>query len=291
MISVVITNYNTWDKCYKLLTSIEKYDTKNLIVEIIIIDDASTDPIPSAIQQNSSIRVIRNSENIGYVKSVNKGCQIAEQEFILVVDSDAELLTEVDCLLSEIKADNNIGFLGGRAVDRFFKTTGSWETEPSVMTILLGHQLNYIYYKLFAFLRSKKICIHSFFLFIRRSCIDDIGLMDERFDFLDADIDWSMRVNRSNRWKIKLSEKITVMHEGYGSAQTINKRLLRFYVNRITLFKKYKIYSATWHPKIIQFRIFCEKSIYHALYFFSKKSRYQEKILIRNQIVKIVKSI
>lgn len=61
--------------------------------EIILVDDASTDLTPYAIEQfssgfSSNIVTIRNEENIGLPASLNKALDVAAGEFIVRVDSD-----------------------------------------------------------------------------------------------------------------------------------------------------------------------------------------------------------
>ncbi len=58
--------------------------------EIILIDDASTDSSPDIIQQYDvdNIKYIRNQENIGLTKSLNKGLELAQGNYIARMDAD-----------------------------------------------------------------------------------------------------------------------------------------------------------------------------------------------------------
>ncbi|MFA5294493.1 MAG: glycosyltransferase [Methanoregulaceae archaeon] len=58
--------------------------------EFLIIDDSSTDRTPEIIRsyQDPRIKIIRNSENLGLTKSLNKGLGLAEGEYIARMDAD-----------------------------------------------------------------------------------------------------------------------------------------------------------------------------------------------------------
>lgn len=89
-ISVIIPVYNTGDLLKRCIDSVLKqnYDA----VEIICIDDCSTDESPKVLKDyeknNKNIIVLFNSENIGQGRSRMKGISVAKGEYILFVDSD-----------------------------------------------------------------------------------------------------------------------------------------------------------------------------------------------------------
>jgi glycosyltransferase involved in cell wall biosynthesis len=76
--------------------------------ELIIIDDASSDGtealIKDYIARDNRIKYFRNEFNRGITKSRNRGCEIAESEYIAMLDSD-------DWWLDENKLELQIKFL------------------------------------------------------------------------------------------------------------------------------------------------------------------------------------
>ena len=92
-ISVVIPNYNGVhlfpDTIPALLKALE-YTRKKY--EIIIIDDCSSDNSVEFLNQTyPQIRVIQNEINQGFSKTINKGIFAAENELILLLNSDVQL--------------------------------------------------------------------------------------------------------------------------------------------------------------------------------------------------------
>lgn len=88
LISVVMSVYNEEKFVGEAVESILNQSYRNF--EFIIIDDASTDRSVSVIEKytDSRIRLIKNSENHGLTKNLNKGIQLSKGKYILRMDAD-----------------------------------------------------------------------------------------------------------------------------------------------------------------------------------------------------------
>jgi glycosyltransferase involved in cell wall biosynthesis len=101
LISIVIPTFNRVSSIKKCIDSILRQDCEG--IEVIVIDDYSTDSTRSYLQelsQASFIKLIYNRENRGVNYSRNQGIETASGRFILFLDSDDEL---VDGSLCNIK--------------------------------------------------------------------------------------------------------------------------------------------------------------------------------------------
>lgn len=117
-LSIVFSNYNTAELCRKLLESI--FDKKSgfdpKIMEVIMLDDCSpTDPYSQIKNFLPKMQFIRNKINQGFTRSYNKLMYFSRGEYILILNSDMEVL---DNALTEIlKASESLkgeAVLGGR---------------------------------------------------------------------------------------------------------------------------------------------------------------------------------
>ena len=92
-LSVVMPCYNEEATISEILTRVLNQDC---VLEIIVIDDCSTDRTAQIIQevQNPRIRYSRNSRNLGKGASVGKGFSLCEGEFALIQDADLEYSPE-----------------------------------------------------------------------------------------------------------------------------------------------------------------------------------------------------
>lgn len=235
-ISSLITNYNTWDLTLRCINALN-YWSFNKLTNIIVVDDASTEETPSDIPKN--INVITNQHNKGYVSSVNIGFSSLKEDIVLLLDSDAYPKHEmIDAIIQKFLEFPMLGALGFHLVDHQNKPSGSFHSEPTVMGLLLGQSLNARLNKYLGWLGSQSLCVFSCALAIRRTAFEEIGGFDEEFDFLDADIDFSIRLRKAG-WDIQIDPNLIAYHEGGGSYQSTAKRVLRHHRNRWKLLNKH----------------------------------------------------
>lgn len=94
-ITVLITSYNSALYLRKAFTSVFHQTLKTW--KIVLVDDASTDHSLETIQdylQDPRVTLIRNSENVGQSKSMNKALEYIDTPLFLQLDSDDWLAPE-----------------------------------------------------------------------------------------------------------------------------------------------------------------------------------------------------
>lgn len=91
-VSIVIPNWNGKKLLEKNLNSVLKAKNykKNNILEIIIVDDASTDDSVDFLEKNYSkdIRLIKHAKNRGFATTVNRGVSYAKGKLICLLNTD-----------------------------------------------------------------------------------------------------------------------------------------------------------------------------------------------------------
>ncbi|BCX14739.1 MAG: glycosyl transferase [Patescibacteria group bacterium] len=90
-VSVVITNYNGRDLLAKNLPSVVKAskNPKNRIIEIIVVDDASTDGSVNFLKKEfADVRVIFHRKNRGFASASNTGIRSAKGNLICLLNND-----------------------------------------------------------------------------------------------------------------------------------------------------------------------------------------------------------
>ena len=87
LISIVILNYNAGDLLIDCIDSIEKSNYKNF--EIIVVDNISKDNSHKKCKEKfPNIKLIENSENLGYCEGNNVGLRVANGEFVVILNPD-----------------------------------------------------------------------------------------------------------------------------------------------------------------------------------------------------------
>jgi GT2 family glycosyltransferase/glycosyltransferase involved in cell wall biosynthesis len=116
VISIVIPVFNQSRYTFNCLSSIrDVMEDSKLKVEIIIVDDKSSDDTQEVLSQISGIRVVTNEENLGFIDSCNRGAAIARGQYLLFLNNDTLVSPRfLEELLGtfEIKAD--AGLVGAK---------------------------------------------------------------------------------------------------------------------------------------------------------------------------------
>lgn len=121
MVSVIIPNYNNEIFLKNVISKIVASTYKN--IEIIIIDDKSTDnsiDVISQIQDNR-IRLYKNDENLGTYYARNKGILMSKGGYILIVDGDDYIEpTYIENMVNGLKDSDRRVWGYGKRFDRIF---------------------------------------------------------------------------------------------------------------------------------------------------------------------------
>lgn len=90
-VSVIVTNYNGLDILFKNFPSVvkAKENPKNRIVEVILVDDASSDGSVSFVKREfPSVRVISHKKNRGFAVATNTGVRLAKGNLVCLLNND-----------------------------------------------------------------------------------------------------------------------------------------------------------------------------------------------------------
>lgn len=119
LISVVMATYNGERFLAEQIESVLLQTYPN--IELIIIDDVSTDGtvsiIQSYIEENSNLRLYVNEENLGYIKNFEKGMLLAEGGLIALCDQDDIWVTDKLKILFEEIEQHEIVYSNSELID------------------------------------------------------------------------------------------------------------------------------------------------------------------------------
>lgn len=83
--------------------------------ELIIVDNASGDRTNDLLERLENVKLIQNQENLGFVKAVNQGAELATGEFLLLLNNDAFIEPgALGAAVDVLREDASAGAVGGR---------------------------------------------------------------------------------------------------------------------------------------------------------------------------------
>ncbi|WP_424494962.1 glycosyltransferase family 2 protein [Salinimicrobium sp. GXAS 041] len=249
-LGILVTNYNTWELTSQCIKQCVEY-AEAPFDQFLVVDDCSSE-IPGPVP--AEIKLIRNKRNLGLIRSLNKGLKDLNSDLVLLLDSDAwPLENYVKGIKEYFRANPEVGIATFKTVNSAGIASASFEAEPGVLSLILGQQL-YQWYLNYFIKNPKDINVFTCAMVLRKKVLEDIGLFDKNFDWLELDHDICMRASRRG-WKIGVMP-IKAFHKGSGTPQKVSHRVIRFYRNRWYLLKKFdKISMPYLVAGIICFRL------------------------------------
>ena len=86
-------------------------------MQVILVDNRSTDATDSLLQRIDGARIVRSPSNLHYLKGVNLGASEAQGEFLLLLNNDIELAPgSVAAALGLLRTARDVGAVGGRLI-------------------------------------------------------------------------------------------------------------------------------------------------------------------------------
>lgn len=213
-ISVIIPVYNALEDVKNLLASLEKNFSFNL-GQVILINDCSnketSDFLSIFCQKNTKFRLIINEENLGFVKTCNKGLRIANSEIVVLLNSDTIVPKNfAEKIIKCFKSDKNIGLA----------SPISSSSNAYYINLREGVSIEEMNTRLEARHKRKYPMLpeaEGFCFCIRKEVITSQGYLDEIYGKgYHEEVDYSYRA-LTNGWKIVLIEDLYVYHKSMAS--------------------------------------------------------------------------
>ena len=274
-ISIIILNWNTRDLLAQCLDSIEQHKGE-FQLEILVVDNASNDGSQAMLKEKyPQIRLIINSQNVGFAKGNNQAMQVAQGDYFLLWNSDTFAIPgAMQSLLYLAEKEPKAGIVGAqlRNADNSFQASYSpfpnqWR-EFLILTGLGRTFLDHAYPSLGPEEeKGPQIVdyVEGACLLVRRQAFQEVGGFDEGYFMYAEEVDWCYRMAKHG-WQVWYQPEAKVIH--LGGASSAGRRTHReadLYRSRIRFFRKHYGGHSAQFLKIQIYTLTALKTVIHGM--------------------------
>jgi GT2 family glycosyltransferase len=254
-LSIIVVNWNVRELLRSCLQSLltDSQTNPKLIIEIIVVDSASTDGSPEMIRTHfPQVRLIASEHNLGYANGNNVGAAAAQGRYLFLLNPDTEVQPgTLARIIGYMETHPAVGALGPQLLwpdgsiqssRRRFPTLGSlfWDST------LLGqwfhdnrHSRAYHLADQPADQAQKVDWVVGAAILIRREAWLGVGPIDQDFFMYFEETDWCRRSVEAG-WETHYLPSARVTHyEGKSSEQVVAARTLQFQHSKLYYTRKY----------------------------------------------------
>lgn len=116
LVTVIIPVYGKPLLTYTCLKSLHEH-TPHEMIEVIVVDDASPEPVAAALPEVTGVRFERNAQNLGFIGTCNRGAELARGEYIVFLNNDTIVTAGwLAAMLNVFETHPDAGLVGAKLI-------------------------------------------------------------------------------------------------------------------------------------------------------------------------------
>jgi GT2 family glycosyltransferase len=218
---VVIVNYRQWENTAALVEQLAASDAlRTGAAEVVVVDNHSPPhPLLRRLRRRPGVSLRRWGRNRGFARAVNEGCRLSRGDWLLLLNPDMtvppDFLDGVLALADRAAAQEPRTGLVGFALrngdgSRQF-SAGRFPTLARTLAGLALPRARRKYQPLDPAQRCPVEWVTGCCLLVRRSCLEDVGGLDEDYFLYYEDVDLCKRA-RARGWSVWYEPGLTAVH-------------------------------------------------------------------------------
>jgi len=116
LVSVIVPAFNQIEYTVRCLASLHQHPPE-ISYELIVVDDASSDATERLLSHMPGLRYLRNPENLGFLRTANRGATQARGHYLLFLNNDTQVLPGwLDRLVEVFTTHPDTGIVGAKLI-------------------------------------------------------------------------------------------------------------------------------------------------------------------------------
>lgn len=252
-LSVVIVNYNVKYFLEQCLYAVRKAK-HNLAIEVFVVDNHSVDGSIEMLKDKfPEVILIENKDNVGFSVANNQAMKLAKGEYVLLLNPDTVVQEDTFVKVCEfMDAHPDAGGLGVKMIDgkgQFLPESKRGLPTPFVafckivgLSALFPQSKKFGQYHL-GFLDKNKThvvdVLAGAFMLMRKTVLDEVGLLDETFFMYGEDIDLSYRIQLGGYQNYYFPDTQIIHYKGESTKKSSVNYVFVFYNAMIIFAEKH----------------------------------------------------
>jgi len=246
-LSIIVLSWNTKDllrQCLKSLNS--KLKTQNSKIEVIVVDNGSTDDSVSMVKKEfPQVKLIENLRNLGFAKGNNIGIKVAKGEYIMLLNSDTIVKPgALEKLTRFLDKNQEFAIAGPRLLNQDETSQPNCGRFPGLLVsfvMLFKEHLGGSDFVRCSPKESKKVDWLMGSAFVARSEVfEKVGGLDEKLFMYMEEVEWFYRAKKA-AFKAYFLKEAEIIHLGRGSSKSGKREpILNIYRGLIYYYRKHK---------------------------------------------------
>lgn len=210
-------------------------------IEIILVDDASSDETATLLPAVTGLRVIRNPANLGFLRSVNLGANLARGRYLHLLNNDTQVQAGwLDALLAALRETPAAGLAGSKLIypsGHLQEAGAALKRDGQVELIGLNAHPGLARYQ-------RRRCVDhcsAASVLIEKALFDRLGGLDEAYaPAYYEDCDLSLRVLASDLRVVYEPRSVVIHHLSVSINAQPEAKLARIAANRTIYLERWR---------------------------------------------------
>lgn len=244
-LSVVMVNWNSLEITAAALRTLRE-KTEGVAYEVILIDNGTTedDSVARLPAEFPWVRFHAITPNRGFAHPNNLGIAMSTGRYVVLLNNDTvQTENALGKSVAHMDANPDVAVLGithrnndrERSLQRaYYDFPSPWRESAGLLGLAGRTRAPGV---VDASAERDVDWVVGSYLFVRRSCLEDVGPLDERFFLYDEDMDWCLRAARKG-YRIRFWPGAEMIHLGNGTRQWMKDKTFMHYRSHLTYLAK-----------------------------------------------------